>query len=66
MATAATQAVAIPIGTIKSFGEHGPMYEVLGPAPRGPKGEMVSVRVVHGGETLAYPLNDMLADPQVP
>jgi hypothetical protein len=65
MATA-TQSVAIPVGTIKSFGPYGPMYEVLGSAPRGRKGEMVSVRVVPGGETLDYPLADMLADPLVP
>jgi hypothetical protein len=66
MAATATQSLAIPVGVIKSFGEYGPMYEVLGPAPRGPKGEMVSVRVIHGGETLSYPMQDMLADPLVP
>jgi hypothetical protein len=27
----------IPVGVSKSFGEHGPMYEVLGSAPRGQK-----------------------------
>ncbi len=59
----ATQAVAVPD---KSFGPYGPQYEVLGSAPRGKKGEMVTVRVLHGGETLDYPLADMLADPLVP
>jgi len=66
MAAALTQSVAIPIGAFKSFGEHGPMYEVLGPAPRGPKGEMVAIRVFHSGEELDYPLADVLDDPLVP
>jgi hypothetical protein len=54
------------VGAIKSFGERGPMYEVLGPAPRSERGEMVAIRVVIGGEELDYPLADMLADPVVP
>ena len=65
MATLTTP-LAIPVGTIKSFGQYGPIYEVLGPAPRGKKGEMVTIRVIHGGETLDYPLADVLADPLVP
>jgi len=36
--------VAIPLGKVKSFGPYGPEYEVLGAAPRGKKGEMVTVR----------------------
>jgi hypothetical protein len=63
---ALAQPVAIPVGVIKSFGETGPMYEVLGPAPRGRKGEMIAVRVVLSGEELDYPLADMLEDPLVP
>jgi hypothetical protein len=54
------------VGAIKTFGEYGPMYEVLGPAPRGERGEMVAIRVVIGGEELDYPLADMLADPVAP
>jgi hypothetical protein len=63
---AAAQPSLIPVGAIKSFGKYGPIYEVLGSAPRGTKGEMVAIRVVHGGETLDYPLIDMLSDPLVP
>lgn len=63
---AAVQPSLIPVGAIKSFGKHGPIYEVLGSAPRGVKGEMVAIRVVHGGEKLDYPLIDMLSDPLVP
>jgi Family of unknown function (DUF5397) len=54
------------VGVIKTFGERGPMYEVLGPAPRSERGEMVAIRVVLSGEELNYPLADMLADPVVP
>jgi hypothetical protein len=49
-------ALAELVGAIKSFGEYGPMYEVLGPAPRSERGEMVHIRVVIGGEELADPL----------
>jgi len=35
------------IGSIKTIGKYGPMYEVLGPAGRSAKGdELVSIRVV--------------------
>ena len=63
MATAAPQPAAIPVGVLKTFGEYGPVYEVLGPAPLGPKGEMVAIRVFHSGEELDYPLADVLEDP---
>jgi len=56
----------IPVGVFKTFGETGPMYEILGSAPSGSKGEMVSIRVFFTGEELAYPLADMLADPVKP
>jgi hypothetical protein len=42
------------------------MYEVLGPAPNGRKGQMVAIRVVLTGESLDYPLADVLSDPLVP
>ena len=54
------------VGVIETFGEYGPMYEVLGSAPRSERGEMVAIRVVIGGEELDYPLADMLADPVAP
>ncbi len=54
------------IGSIRTFGEQGPMYEVLGPAPRGPKGEMAHIRVFFTEEELDYPLNDVFADPLKP
>jgi hypothetical protein len=62
-ATATTNPTVVPVGTFKTFGEYGPMYEVLGPAPRGTKGEMVAIRVFHSGEELDYPLADVLEDP---
>jgi hypothetical protein len=64
--SAPNPALASIVGVIKSFGQYGPMYEVLGPASRGDRGEMVAIRVVIGGEELDYPLADMLADPVVP
>ena len=38
---APSPALAHVVGVIKSFGERGPMYEVLGPEPRSERGEMV-------------------------
>jgi hypothetical protein len=66
MSAALAKPFPIPVGLIKSIGPTGPIYEVLGSALPGKKGEMVSIRIIHGGETLDYPLADMLADPQVP
>lgn len=66
MATAVLQPTAIPVGVFKTFGVYGPMYEVLGSAPRSTKGEMVAIRVFHSGEELDYPLNEVLDDPLAP
>jgi hypothetical protein len=60
---AAAQPGLIPVGVFKQFGEYGPVYEVLGPAPAGPKGEMVAIQVIPSGETLDDPPVDMLGDP---
>ena len=60
---AAAQPGLIPVGAFKSFGEYGPVYQVLGAAPRGPKGEMSSIQVIPSLEVLDYPLADMLVDP---
>lgn len=55
------------IGSIRTFGDYGPMYEVTGPAPDSPKGEpMVSILVIESGETLDYELELVLADPLKP
>lgn len=66
MAAALAKPEPLPIGVVKTFGEFGPMYEVLGDAPRGPKGEMVRIRVFFTEEELDYPLSSMLADPVKP
>ena len=66
MSAALAKPTPIPIGVIKTFGETGPMYEVLGPAPLGRKGQMIAIRVVLSGEELDYPLADMLEDPIAP
>ena len=55
------------IGSIRTFGEYGPMYEVSGFAPDSPTGEpMVSILVIESGETLDYELELVLADPLKP
>ncbi len=52
-------------GTLKTFGEYGPMYEVLGSADGGPDGqEMVTIRVFGTGEVLAYPVDELKSDPE--
>jgi hypothetical protein len=66
MSAALAQPEPLPVGAIKTFGPYGPMYEVIGSAPRGPKGEMVHVRVLFTEEELDYPLADMLSDPFKP
>jgi hypothetical protein len=55
------------IGSIRTFGEYGPMYEVTGIAPPSTTGEpMVSILVIESGETLDYELEAVLADPLKP
>ena len=55
------------IGSIRTFGEYGPMYEVSGPAPDSAEGEpMVSILVIESGEILDYELELVLADPLKP
>jgi hypothetical protein len=48
------------IGSFRSFGISGPVYEVIGLAPV--NGE-VKIRVVESGEELAYPVAELLDDP---
>jgi hypothetical protein len=53
------------IGSIKTIGKYGPMYEVLGSAGRSAKGEeLVSIRVVPTGEVTDYEFEDMITDPE--
>ncbi len=68
MATLATQAPAQEVlGSIRTFGEFGPMYEVTGLARPNENGEpMVSILVIESGETLDYELEAVLADPLKP
>ena len=51
------------VGSIRTFGEYGPMYEVTGIAPPSAKGEpMVHILVIESGEALDYELEAVLAD----
>jgi len=55
------------IGSIRTFGEYGPMYEVMALAPPNEDGEpMVEILVIESGETLDYELEAVLADPEKP
>ncbi len=55
------------IGSIRTFGEYGPMYQVTGFAPPSAEGDqMVSILVIESGETLDYELESVLGDPLKP
>jgi len=57
--------VAPWIGSIKTIGKYGPMYEILGPAGRSAEGEgRVSIRAVPTGEVTDYEFEEMMADPE--
>ena len=64
MATAVTQPVAIPVGTIKSFGPWGPEYEILGPAAPEDGKQMIKIVIVRTGEETTYSFDAMLEDPE--
>jgi hypothetical protein len=48
------------VGTFRTFGEYGPVYQVKGTV----NGHKLHVVVVESGEELDYPVEDALADPQ--
>ena len=61
---ATARPIAIPVGTIKRFGETGPEYQVLGPAASDDGRERVRIVLVRTGEETTYGLDAMLADPE--
>ena len=55
----------VPIGTIKSFGEFGPKYEVGHPTRHLDDGDwMVEVVLVETGEKVEYRLTHVIDDPK--
>lgn len=48
------------VGTYRTFGEHGPLYEVQ----RKVNERTVHIVVVQSGEELDYEVNDAIADPE--
>ena len=53
------------IGTWRSFGPAGPVYEIIGAGKALPGGErMMRIRVVETGEELDYRFTEMLDDPE--
>ncbi len=59
-----TQSVVIPVGAIKSFGEYGPEYQILGPAPAENGKARVRIVLVRTGEETDYGLEAALEDPE--
>lgn len=47
------------VGTFRSFGEIGPVYEVVGLAELG----KVKICLVQSGETVDYPVREVRLDP---
>jgi len=57
-------APAVPIGRIKSFGNLGEQYEVIGPLRAMPSGDWwIEIQVVKTGENAEYPLSHIYRDP---
>ena len=59
-----TQSVSIPVGSIKSFGEFGPEYQILGPAPSENGKPRVRIVLIRTGEETDYGLEAALSDPE--
>ena len=52
------------VGSLRTFGPHGPAYEVLSVSgPSAGANVKLVIRVVTSGETLDYPLSDAMSDP---
>lgn len=55
------------VGSFRTFGRAGPVYEVLGAVePATGANVMLAIRVLESGEALHYPLKDALDDPLAP
>ncbi len=54
------QAAADLVGSFRSFGDYGPVYQVVSNV----NGKIVHVRVVQTGEGLDYPVDQALEDPE--
>lgn len=53
------------IGSIRCFGLIGPAYEVVGPSKPSASGEaQMRVHLLESDETLDYPVDDILRDPE--
>lgn len=48
------------VGTYRTFGERGPLYEVQGKVDE----ETVHIKVIPSGEELDYAVKDAIADPE--
>ena len=65
MGTLVPQALSVPVWVVKTFGAHGPQYEVTGYAGQSAAGEeLVEICVVRTGEILPYEYSEMMLDPE--
>jgi hypothetical protein len=59
-----TSAPILPIGKIKTFGVHGPKYEIMGTGHRSENGDwLVPIKVIESGEELDYRYSRLSLDP---
>jgi hypothetical protein len=55
----------VAVGQYKTFGEEGPVYQVLGPGHSSTEGEwLVPIRVIETGEELDYRYSRLARDPE--
>lgn len=53
------------VGSIRCFGLVGPAYEIVGPAaPFASSEPRMRIRLLESDETLDYPIDDILRDPE--
>ena len=57
---ASPQTAADLVGSFRSLGDYGPVYQVVGTV----NGRHLHVRVVQTGEELDYPVDQALEDPE--
>jgi hypothetical protein len=59
-----SHSLVVPVGAIKSFGEFGPEYQILGLSPMEDGEQRVRIVLVRTGEETDYGLEAALADPE--
>lgn len=56
--------MSVLVGSVRRFGLYGPPYQVVEPGTPGPDGEArMLICLVESGETVDYPVADIMRDP---